>query len=71
MTAERSGLTYEYPVAVVQERARQMRVLVEENERLRAVLAEIAEGCGHARCHAYPWIRKAQKALAAHPGATL
>lgn len=34
-----------------------------ENERLRAVLMEIAAGCGHVRCHAYPWIRMAQQAL--------
>lgn len=34
-----------------------------ENTRLRAALEETAEGCGHTRCHAYPWIRTARKAL--------
>ena len=34
-----------------------------ENKRLRAALERIAEGCGHVRCHAFPWIRLAQKAL--------
>jgi O-acetyl-ADP-ribose deacetylase (regulator of RNase III) len=34
-----------------------------DRDRYRAVLEQIAEGCGHARCHAYPWIRMAQKAL--------
>lgn len=43
--------------------------LERERQRLRAVLEEIAQGCGHARCHAYPWIRLAQKALAAPKGA--
>lgn len=35
-----------------------------ENGRLRLALGPIAEGCGHARCHAYPWIRDAREALA-------
>lgn len=39
--------------------------LMQQNQRFRAALEEIAEGCGHARCHAYPWIRMAQRALAA------
>lgn len=43
--------------------------LLDENKRLRAALEEIAKGCGHARCHAYPWIRLAQKALAPQKGA--
>ena len=32
-------------------------------EQFKAALEVIAEGCGHARCHAYPWIRAARKAL--------
>lgn len=64
-----SDLTYEYPAEVVMQRARETRALIEENERLRAALQEIAEGCGHVRCHAYPWIRLARKALAAPKGA--
>lgn len=38
--------------------------LVAEVRRLRVALQEIAEGCGHARCHAHPWIRTAKRALA-------
>jgi hypothetical protein len=58
-----SDLTYEYPAEVVMQRARETRALVDENARLRAALEEIAEGCGHARCHAYRFFRLADKAL--------
>lgn len=30
---------------------------------LLAVLEDIAYGCGHERCHAYPWIRAARAAV--------
>lgn len=37
--------------------------LAAEATRLRVVLAEVAAGCGHTRCHAYPWIRAARRVL--------
>lgn len=36
-----SDLTYEYPAAVVMQRARETRAMIEENKRLRAALERI------------------------------
>jgi hypothetical protein len=41
--------------------------LAAEIRRLRIALAGIAEGCGHTRCHAYPWIRAARRVLGVSP----
>jgi hypothetical protein len=34
-----------------------------ENARLRAVVEEVAAGCGHRRCHAHRWIVLAREVL--------